>query len=85
MERFNTHSGVDCHLPKEEAPEMTLYILKPPDLTREVVLKDLDDPPIPLSEDDGSDPLLNHFFSPGTILHILVPARECPARGSRLG
>jgi hypothetical protein len=83
MEGLNPYGGIGCHLPKEEKPEMARYILKAPDLTREVVLQDLNDPPIPFPKDDGSDLWLNHFFSPGTILHTFGPRPGMP--GPRIG
>lgn len=85
MEGLSPYGGIGCHLPKEEVPEMSRYILKTPDLTGEVVLQNLDDPPIPFSEDDGSDTYLDHFFPLQGPFYSMVPARECPDRGSRLG
>lgn len=82
MERLDSHSSVGCHLPKEKAPEMARYILEMPDLTREVVLQNLNDPPIPFSETTAR--ILGSIIFSLSRDHStqVVPARECPAFGS---
>lgn len=62
MERLDPKGGIGLHLSQDEAPELARNVLETPDLGREVVLQELDDPPISLSEYDSSDSGLVHWY-----------------------
>ncbi len=84
MEGLDPYGGIGCDLSEEEPAEMARCILQAPDLTCKVVLQNLNDPPIPFSEDDGSDTYLHHFFPLQGPLYSCGPRPGMPGLGSRL-